>query len=93
MTCQPFKISEGAGFICTRGRAQKPCAVCHRPFATLLCDGPVRGPVRAVGQTTCDTPLCTRCRRVFIVLEEKVDYCPLCVAAHLAAKSGTWVTT
>lgn len=82
MPCTPFSVPtpDGgriSGFICSRGRRQKPpppCA-CGAP-STKLCDGRVPGSNRRT--RACNRPLCDACAHP---LGGDRDHCPDCHAA------------
>jgi hypothetical protein len=52
MPCEPFKVDDAVGIVCTRSR-KRTCRWCTRR-AHLLCDG--ASPGRKSG--TCDAPIC-----------------------------------
>lgn len=69
MACEHVTFPDGSdGFICGVRRARRPpCVHCGQPSA-FECDGPPR----SARHTTCDRPLCRRCR---IHVPPNQDFC------------------
>ena len=79
MPCHPMigPDGKGNGFICSRGRREKPkCFFCGKP-STSLCDFPTKALKdfrRDVSTSkTCDRPLCNTCR---VKIGIDTDICP-----------------
>jgi len=69
MPCEPVKIGNTVGLVCSRSAPRRKCRFCGSS-ASLLCDyASRRDPTNT---STCDKPLCPRCA----VREGDLDFCP-----------------
>jgi hypothetical protein len=77
MGCETVKIGGVTMIACTRGRrpsARTKCVVCHKRFATQLCDHELaEDDFKLEGQTTCDVGLCKSCSTTG---PDDTDFCP-----------------
>ena len=84
MRCDPItdpELGVTVGFVCSRGRRNKPCVGCSGP-ATLLCDGMAERLTFGSKPATCDAWLCVGCTTKGA---GGTDLCPACVGARANA--------